>query len=105
MFFNYVSVLSPFFILRLVLGSATGPLSIEAELASLASYSSLGLDSSIAEFEMTKKHAQRQCGRFGKKLVISSKITLAFCHISVLERVNLPLPATSIGYLRNDKET
>lgn len=82
--FNYMSVLSPyFFLFILVLGSATGPLSIEAELASLASYSSLGncnfpVDSPIAEFEMTRKHAQRQCGRFGKKVVISSNITLAF---------------------------
>ena len=70
-------------------------MSIEAELASLASYSSLGLDSSIAELEMTRKNAQRQCGRFGKKVVISSKKALAFCYISVLERLNFPLPATS----------
>lgn len=77
------SFLHIFCLFILVLGSATGPLSIEAELASLASYSSLGncnfpVDSPIAEFEMTRKHAQRQCGRFGKKVVISSNITLAF---------------------------
>lgn len=86
----------------LVLGSATGPMSIEAEPASLASYSSLGssnfpMDSSIAEFEMARKHAQRQCGRFGKNVEISSNITWPFCHILVFrgDRWNFPPSATS----------
>lgn len=57
----------------LVLSGATGPLSMETELAALSSNLSLrdsnfDIDPSTVEFEMTQKHAQKQCGRFGKKI-------------------------------------
>ena len=80
-------------------------MSIEAELASLASYSSLGngnvpMDSSINEFEMTRKHAQRQCGRFGKKVEISSNTNLAFLLYSGALEFPAPRNFSTISELR-----
>lgn len=84
-------------------------MSIEAEPASLAGYSSLGsssfpMDSSIAE--ISRRHAQRQCGRYGKNVEISGSIAWLFVIFeSPEEIVRISRPPQLLEYSSNDNET